>query len=117
MVKLFAPTGYSTLTPEQHSQICNGMGARDSTLAKLIPNSMWWLDVTEAANVHDYMYHFGATIEHKAEADRVFLNNLMRLINSSGGWLAMFRRRQALAYYESVLYLGGPAFWANKQEQ
>ena len=114
MNKLFAPVGYLDLTPLEKKGICNGMGAKDSALSALIPNTMWFLDVTEAGNIHDYMYHVGTTIADKEEADRVFLNNLMRLINNKGGWLSFLRRRRAIKYYEAVFYCGGDAFWEGK---
>lgn len=114
MNKLFSPPEYWQLTQEAKDRICNGMGAKDSALAKLIPNKRYGLDVTEAGNIHDYMYHVGLDLADKEEADRVFLNNLIRIINKQGGWLAFFRRRRALKYYEAVHHFGGPAFWANK---
>ena len=88
------------------------MGAANSLISRWIPNTMYGLDVEEAGNIHDYMYHIGRTIEDKAEADRTFLNNMLRLINDRGGLLAPLRRRRALKYYEAVVYFGGPAFWA-----
>lgn len=111
MNNLFIPSGYLELTFLQKKQICNGMGAKDSALSALIPNTMYGLDVTEAGNIHDYMYYVGHTIQDKQEADRIFLNNLLRIINNYGGWLAFLRRRRALKYYEAVLYFGGPSFW------
>ncbi len=114
MNNLFAPKYYYLLTPEEKKDICNGMGAKDSVLSAMVPNTMWFLDVTEAGNIHDYMYYIGKTIEDKEEADRVFLNNLMRIINNKGGWLGPLRRRRAMKYYEAVYYFGGSAFWEGK---
>ncbi|OMH36284.1 hypothetical protein BGP75_10090 [Motiliproteus sp. MSK22-1] len=71
---------------------------------------MYGLDVEEAGNIHNYMYHIGKTAEDKAEADRTFLNNMLRLINNRGGFLALLRRRRALKYYKAVVYFGGAAF-------
>jgi hypothetical protein len=114
---IFAPTGYSNLLPEQKGAICNGMGAADSLLSSFIPNTMYGLDVEEAGNIHDYMYHVGKTIEDKLIADRVFLNNMLRIINECGGWLGPLRRRRAMKYYEAVHYFGGPAFWSDKSDK
>lgn len=60
------------------------------------------------------MYHVGQTVADKEEADRVFLNNLLRLIEAGSGWLKMLRRRRALDYYQAVVAFGGPAYWAGK---
>ena len=116
-VELFAHKGYDDLLPEQKSAICNGMGSANSILSSFIPNTMYGLDVEECGNIHDYGYHTGTTIAHKEIADRVFLNNMLRVINAKGGFLAFFRRRRALKYYEAVVYFGGPAFWADKSEK
>jgi hypothetical protein len=115
--KLFAHKGYDDLLPEQKSTICNGMGSANSILSSFIPNTMYGLDVEECGNIHDYGYHSGKTIEDKKTADRVFLNNMLRVINHEGGFLAPFRRRRALKYYEAVVYFGGPAFWTDKSEK
>lgn len=112
--KLFAPHGYWLLTPEEKSHICNGMGAKDSLLTLLIPNCFYGLDMSEAGNIHDYMYSIGLSAEDKRRADDAFLNNMMRLVNTKGGWLAWLRRRRAILYYEAVHYAGGPAFWQGK---
>ena len=66
------------------------------------------------------MYYVGETIEDKAEADRVFLNNMLRLVEADNTWfgrvLKMLRRRRALEYYEGVTAFGGPAYWEGKNE-
>jgi hypothetical protein len=61
------------------------------------------------------MYWLGKTIEDKREADRTFLNNMLRLIDAhSHSWLLnTLRRRMALRYYTAVATFGGPAFWKN----
>ena len=114
MINLKAHPAYYELSPEEKAEICNGMGAKDSLLAKLIPNTMYCLDVSEAGNRHDLRYHIGQTEEDKREADREFLDNLLIIINNYGGWLAWLRRRRALKYYEAVYYKGHEAFWKGK---
>ena len=76
MIKLQAPSSYKSLTKEQKALICNGMGARDSVLASMIPNTMYFLDMAEAGNIHDYMYHVGTSEIEKIEADRAFFKQL-----------------------------------------
>jgi len=111
---LSAPDEYYSLSDADKAIICNGMGAKDSLLSSFIPNTMYGLKVEECGNIHDYQYGVGSTIEDKKEADRTFLNNMLRVINDKGGWLASPRRRRALKYYEAVVYFGGPAFWEGK---
>lgn len=62
----------------------------------------------------DHMYKWGLTEEERAEADRVFLNNMLRIINAHGGCLAWFRRYRAMTYYNFVRKYGGPHYWAGK---
>lgn len=112
--ELDAPEGFWKLGPVEKSAICNGMGAKDSRLSRFIPNSMLFLDVKEAADIHDYMYHVGTTIEDKKDADRYFLINLLKIINDAGGLLAFPRRCIALKYYEAVHYGGEAAFYKGK---
>ena len=114
MAELYVPSGYSNLTQAEHEVICNGMGAKNSLISRWIPNTMYGLDVEEAGNIHDYMYHVGKTWQAKEEADDKFRYNMFELIEKEGGWLASLRRRRALKYYEAVLYFGDEAFWAGK---
>jgi hypothetical protein len=65
------------------------------------------------------MYIHGVTNEDKKTADRVFLNNMMRIIDAAGGWwlLKKLRRRRARIYYEALRFGGGPAFWRGKNKE
>jgi hypothetical protein len=113
--ELWAPAEYWALTAEQHADICNGCGPA-AGLGFLVPDTMWGLCVTDVCDVHDYMYHVGETVEDKAQADRVMLNNAIRKISyyTSNRWLKMLRLRRARTYYAFVSNYGGPAFWAGK---
>lgn len=82
----------------------------------LVPDTIYLLTVTEACNIHDYMYSIGSNLGDKDEADRVFLNNLVRLIQDHGGLLKPLRLCRAKTYYKFVVGLGGPAFWDNKNQ-
>ena len=116
MYELYAPESYWSLPESEKREICNGMGAKDSLISFFIPNTFYGLDMTECGNIHDYMYHIGKTIEDKRQADRVFLNNMLRVINkeSANGFMRFIRSRRAMTYYNAVNELGGPAFWAGK---
>jgi len=62
------------------------------------------------------MFAVGETIEDKDEADRVFLNNMLRLVDAgSTNWFTRWARsRAAVKYYYAVRDCGGPAFWREK---
>lgn len=113
MMQLYAPELYWSLAPETKKEICNGCGSAHAKF-DFVPMYIYFLCITDACNIHDYMYHVGETLADKEEADRVFLNNMLRLIEAGTGWLKIFRRRRALKYYEAVTAFGGPAFWSGK---
>lgn len=116
MPKLYAPEEYWSLSDAAKSEICNGCGPK--TFNCLIPDSMYGLRVTEACNIHDFMYLIGRTEADREEADRVFLNNLLRIIEASGGWgvIKFLRRQRALKYYRAVRWFGGPFYWSGKNQ-
>lgn len=119
-VTLFAPPSYWSLAPEQLKALIGtgGCGPGSSWGDFLVPDTMWGLNVKPACTIHDYMYRVGESVEEKDEADRVFLNNLLRLIAAAGGWgiLRAMRRRRAMTYYQAVKHFGGPAFWKGKND-
>lgn len=112
-VSLYAPPGYNKLTAEQKANIVNGCGSQAMWFKV---NHMWGLNVSEACNIHDYMYRIGETLEDKKVADRVFLNNMNRIIEAKGGFFKSLRYIRAKEYYLAVKYFGGPAFWAGKND-
>ena len=113
-VELYEPPSFTKASCAERKKVCNGCGAANAKF-DFIPDSIYGLKITQACNRHDWMYHVGATLEDKEEADRVFLNNLLRLIEArSNRFLKPLRRRRALKYYEAVVVFGGPAYWSGK---
>ena len=113
-VKLYAPEDYWELTSEQRKTILNKCGPKG--FGWIVPDTIWFLNIGEACNIHDYMYAVGVTLEDKKEADRVLFNNILRLIEAKtkNRILLKLRKRRALIYYEAVKHFGGPAFWKDK---
>lgn len=114
---LYAPPSYIAASAEIRACVCNGCGTR-GWKGKLVPETIYGLKISAACDIHDWMYVVGSTLADKEEADRVFINNILRIIEAEGGlnlvqWL---RRRRAYIYYEAVSHFGGPAFWADKNE-
>lgn len=113
--ELFAPASYVTAGTQTRALVVNGCGP-GGWKVDLVPDSIWGLDVSAACNIHDWMYTAGRTLADKDEADRVLLNNLLRLVAAAGGpaWLRWLRRRRARTYFDAVRIFGGPAFWTHK---
>lgn len=113
-IVLFAPKEYRKLCKEAKSEICNGCGAKGGIS---FPSTFYGLDMSESCNIHDFMYYQGTTNQDKEQSDRVFLNNMLRIIEARSVWfLKPFRRNRARVYYLAVKHFGGPAFWADKND-
>ena len=113
---LFAPTGFKLASEKLLEEICNGCGAANSKF-DFVPDHIYGTCITYACHIHDFMYNDGVTIEDKEEADRVFLNNLLRLIDrDKHKWYKPTRlqRIRAKEYYLAVKYFGAVAYWAGK---
>ena len=104
---LYAPDDFADLLPSERSAICNGIGA-SSGLSRLVPDTIWGINVGIAGDIHDYSYWLGGTDEERETADAVFYHNLLVLIETHGGILAPLRRWRARKYY-LALRIGGKA--------
>ena len=113
MSKLFEPEGYKALTAAEKAKICNGCGSKGLG-GWLVPDTVWGLNITDCCNIHDFMYSQGATLQDKEYADRIFLNNLVRIIDSGSKFLRWLRRRRALKMHWAVDKFGEAAFWDKK---
>ena len=110
MSKLFEPEGYKALTAAEKAKICNGCGSKGLG-GWLVPDTVWGLNITDCCNIHDFMYSQGTTLKDKEYADRIFLNNLVRVIDSGSKLLRWLRRRRALKMHWAVDKFGEAAFW------
>jgi hypothetical protein len=117
MTDLFAPSAYWKLPEGARKLLCNGCGTK-GLCGFIVPETVWGLPITPACDIHDFMYHVGETPADKDAADRVFLNNMLRIIDDKTRFrvLKLFRRRRAMTYYTAVAELGGPAFWSGKND-
>jgi len=111
---LKAPDEYYLLSEEDKNVICNGVGAVGDWKSKYIPKTIYGLDITECANIHDYMYYIGKTILDKTKADDIFLENMNFLISVNNWWLIFLRKRRAYKYYIAVRFFGKDAFFNKK---
>jgi len=116
MTVLFAPPDYWALTEDQRNEICNGCGPKG--LDYLVPDTIWFLSIKEACRIHDFMYEMGETLADKEAADRIFRNNMVRIIeaNPTWRWLTLKRLERAEFYYNMVDKYGGPSFWKGKNK-
>ncbi len=116
---LFAPYGFLGTSNIELEEMCNGCGAANAKF-DFVPDTIYGLCIGAVCNIHDFMFNKGETLEDMQEANRVMLNNLLRLIERVAGWkkyLKPLMRRRALKMYEAVNAFGGPAFWEGKNEK
>lgn len=112
---LFAPTAYWRLPESERSRTGCGPGRLGDLL---VPDTVWGLSVKPACSIHDFMYQIGEVEADREIADRVLLNNCVRLIGAKRSiWvIRRLRLRRARTYYQFVRSFGGPAFWRGKNK-
>ena len=117
--QLYAPEAYWRASEAVRDQVVNGCGTA-GWKGDLVPDTVLGVCLTPACDIHDWMYTVGKDMTDKEEADNVFLNNMLRIIDADDSWsgrfkvIRMMRREAAKGYYESVHVFGGPAFWNGK---
>lgn len=112
---LFAPPSFKITHVLELEKVCNGCGSASAKI-DFVPDRIYGTYIGYACHIHDWMYHIGRTIEDKDEADRAFLNNILRIFKRENKWYKpMFLMRiRARNYYYAVKLFGGPAFWDGK---
>lgn len=114
-VKLFAPAEYWKLTEEERANFRCGPGR--GILERIVPETVYGLCITPACAIHDFMYKVGPpTGEGKQEADTVFLNNMVRIVEANTTKLPLLYLRlwRVRTYYIMVSRFGGVAYWHDK---
>ena len=113
-VSLLFPVSYALASDMEKEAVCNGAGAKGS--GWLVPDTLWGLRITEAANIHDWMYHHGKTDDDKRDADTVFYENMIAIVNKGSRIFRPMRTLRAKLYYVAVDKFGNQAFWNGKHE-
>jgi len=105
--------GYTKATPRELEHITNGCGT-SGWKGKLVPSSMYGLDIRIACLIHDYDYWIYKSKKGKIIADNRFLDNLYSIIDTKTkwSWVKWLRRRRAYKYYLAVAHFGDSAFYA-----
>ena len=106
MSKLYSPLSYRSASLTEKSIHCNGCGPM-GWKGSLVPNTIYGLDISEACNIHDWMYYEGIS---KEDADTVFYDNMVALIDNGSWFLGVPRRFRAKGYYLAVKNFGGKHF-------
>jgi hypothetical protein len=119
---LLAVSEIACLSEDQIKDLSNGCGPASMKI-KLIPDKIFHIDFREACDLHDCCYHFGATIEDKQVSDRLFLFNLLTIVDNycnkfkSKFFQYMEYREAAIIYYKAVADWGESAFFEGKENK
>jgi len=109
---LFAPASFLTADVTEITDVVNGCGAANAKF-DFIPDTVWGLYIGYCCFIHDWGYYKGRDILDKEESDRIFLNNMLRMIDNDCPWYIpkFLMRLRAKTYYNAVHFFGGPSFF------
>ena len=95
-----------------------GCGASKGLGDALVPDTMYGLSVRNACRIHDWYYGFWPydTEEGRELADRVFRNNLLRIVRvkTANAILRFLRERRCITYYKAVRNFGAEHYFAGR---
>jgi hypothetical protein len=74
-----------------------------------VPDTMYGESIFLACQIHDWMYSKGKTKKDKMIADRVFLINMVELIDDDE-FFDTLRLRRVMTYYQAVSAGGDGSF-------
>lgn len=105
--ELIAPIEYWLAKPDQLADTVNGCGSKTSAH---VPDILLGLDITEACNIHDWMYTYNNN--NRTKSDEIFLQNLLKLnkFSKSNKLIKLFRKPLLGLYYLGVRTFGSPHF-------
>jgi len=92
------------------------VGAEGDWKSKLIPKTIWGININRAAFIHDYWYKKGGTAHDRFVADTMFLADMLKIIEMSGVWRIrrFLARHRAVTYFHAVREAGEKAFALRK---
>lgn len=109
---LAAPKSFWDADQELIDSIAGGCGPGGNG-DMFVPDTMYGLSVKAACSVHDWMYAVWNTPGGFEMANKVFKNNMIRIIDQSDSfkWLKVLRKRRALKYFLAVHYFGETSYF------
>lgn len=101
--KLLAPLTMVRASMEDILAQTNGCG-REGIEGRIVPDTIWGLDISPACRVHDYMYVHADSRADEDYADAIFGANLISIIQQKTSFkpLKWLRLRRAYKYIDAV---------------
>ena len=99
--------------PKKFASYCNGVGSRigfwNNLAYHFIPNTIWFMDITPASDIHDVEFTIPAEFAFLELAAQAFeaanlriYKNIQTLIKRRGGILYRLRMNRAELYYYAL---------------
>jgi hypothetical protein len=81
-----------------------------------VPDDLFGCSIKQACCIHDWQYRTGDSEQDRRYADRIFYENMLHLIDKTGGswFIRGMRKAKAWAYYKAVRWFGKDNFWEGK---
>jgi len=102
----------------RHPDVFNSYGCGPGGIGDwLVPDTIYGLSIKPACQIHDWYYRFqrGDSEEDRKKADKIFLTNMLQIVNERGNFLIKkLRRRRAKTYYKAVRWLGAAAYFSER---
>ena len=100
---LLTPLSMLRLNMDAIMEMTNGCG-REGIEGRIVPDTVWGLDISPACRVHDYMYIHADSLSEENYADAIFGANLISLIQQKTSFppLKWLRLRRAYKYIDAV---------------
>jgi len=110
---LYLPTSFLRADEKEREKVCNGYGSKDGLK---MPDTMWFLNIKFACQVHDWMFHKGTTMGDFYFSNVMFFWNLTAIIyNGSNFFTVLPRMSRAMKYFMGVMSdCGRDAYWVDK---
>lgn len=103
--------------PEEFASFGCGPGGLGDIL---VPDTIYGLSVNSCCAIHDWYYRYfpGNTEMDRELADRIFKNNMIRLVTAKTkwSWLRRLRLRRVKTYYSMVRFAGATAFFEERNK-
>lgn len=81
----------------------------------LVPDTVYFLDISPACRVHDWQYRFSPDASSAARKghDKILSYNSMMIVRyyTTNQGLYLLRRRRIKTYYQMVRAFGSPSYW------
>ena len=100
---LLTPLSMLRLNMDAIMEMTNGCG-REGIEGRIVPDTIWGLDISPVCRVHDYMYMHAETLAEENYSDAIFGANLISLIQQKTKFapLKWLRLRRAYKYIDAV---------------